>query len=41
MAGHPMDILDSLSSGLVAVDLENNILFLNRILARRLKINRD
>ena len=37
----PTSILDSLSSGILAVDLENRILFLNRAWSRRLGIERE
>ncbi|MGH9817580.1 MAG: sensor histidine kinase [Candidatus Acidiferrales bacterium] len=35
----PLEILNSLTSGVLAVDLENRILFLNRAMARRLAVN--
>jgi PAS domain S-box-containing protein len=41
MAGLPTQILDSLSSGILAVDRENRIIFLNRALLRLLGIDRD
>jgi len=34
-------IVDSLASGILAVDLENRILFLNRSLARGLGVERE
>ncbi len=37
----PMMILDSLTSGILAVDLENRVLFVNEALSRRLGIDRE
>jgi PAS domain S-box-containing protein len=41
MAELNLEILDSLSTGVLAVDRENRILFLNRSFARSLKITRE
>jgi len=36
MSGFSLQILDSLTSGVIAVDLENHVLFLNRAMCKRL-----
>lgn len=41
MSSLPTEVLDSLASGILALDLENRILFLNRALARRLGVERE
>ncbi len=41
VAAFPTEILDSLSSGILALDAERRIVFLNRALARRLRIERE
>jgi PAS domain S-box-containing protein len=38
MSGNPLDILNSLTSGMIAVDMENRILLLNRAMCKRLAV---